>query len=325
MIIKNSNIRRSIVENRYVIFVIIFVIILILSLLQTIKKQEKTNVVVQNRENQIQNTTTIPKVDSSSKPSVSGKEVTTQKQEANMKIIDEFITYCNNHEIEKAYGLLTEECKEEIFAHNIQYFKQNYVDKIFTSKKMCSAQNWVNSYYTTYKVKIQNDILASGKIGSADDVVEDYYTIIEEENKRKLNINSYIRREEIKKQAEQNGIILTVNCKNIYKEYETYDIIIENKTQNTILIDSKETVNAIYLIGSNESHYDAYSYEMDIHDNIIEPGQKKTYTIRFNKIYSNSVAMKYMVFSDIVMDYAEYENTPNKKEYTNRMRIRVEI
>lgn len=335
MIIKNSNIRRSIVENRYVIFVVIFAIILVLSLLQTIKKQEQTNLVKENQNkqiqsnqvqnNQIQNTTTVPNVNTSNKPSVLGKDVIVQKQEENTKIIEEFITYCNNHEIEKAYELLTKECKEEIFSSNMEYFKKNYVEKIFTSKKMCSIQAWVNSFYTTYKVKIQNDILASGTVNSIDHVIEDYYTVIEERNKRKLNINSYIRREEIEKQAGQNGITITVNCKDIYKEYETYDVVVENATQKTILLDSKETVNAIYLIGSNESHYDAYTYEMDIHDNVIESGKKKTYTIRFNKNYANSTVMKHMVFSDIIVDYEEYENTNNKKEYTNRMRIRVEV
>lgn len=325
MIIKNSNIRRSIVENRYVIFVVIFAIILVFSLLQTIKKQEQANVVNQSPKNQVQNTTTIPKVETSNKPSVSGKDVIAQKQKENTEIIEEFITYCNNHEIEKAYELLTNECKEKIFSSNIEYFKKNYVEKIFTSKKMCSTQAWVNSFYTTYKVKIQNDILASGTINSAGNVIEDYYTIIEQENEKKLNINSYIRREEIGKQAGQNGITITVNCKDIYKEYETYEVVIENTTQKTILLDSQETVNAIYLIGANESHYDAFTYEMDIHDNVIESGKKKTYTIRFNKNYANSTAMKQMVFSDMIVDYEEYENTKNKKEYTNRMRIRVEI
>lgn len=321
MIIKNSNIRRNIFESRYVIFAIIFAIVLVLYLIQMVNNNIKQENTLQN--NQMQNT--VEQKDPTSKPVITGNEVKQETKEANTKVIEQFIVYCNNKEIEQAYGLLTNECKEELFFSNIEYFRKNYVDKIFTNKKMISIQSWVSGYKNTYRVTIQDDILSTGKLNSSYNIVEDYYTVIPSENGYQLNINSYIGREQINKQKQVNGITTNLLCKDIYKEYEMYDIVIQNTTSKTILLDSKETVNSIYLIGSNDSHYNAFSYEIDKSDTILKPQETKKLTIRFNKIYTNEAVMRQMVFSDVIADYEEYELTQNKKEYTNRLRLIIDI
>lgn len=321
MIIKNSNIRRNIFESRYVIFAIIFAIVLVLYVIQMVNNNIKQENSLQN--NQMQNT--VEQKDPTSKPVITGNEVKQETKEANTKVIEQFIAYCNNKEIEQAYGLLTNECKEELFFSNIEYFRKNYVDKIFTNKKMISIQSWVSGYKNTYRVTIQDDILSTGKLNSSHNIVEDYYTVIPNENGYQLNINSYIGREQINKQKQVNGITTNLLCKDIYKEYEMYDIVIQNTTSKTILLDSKENVNSIYLIGSNDSHYNAFSYEIDKSDTILKPQETKKLTIRFNKIYTNEAIMRQMVFSDVITDYEEYELTQNKKEYTNRLRLIIDI
>lgn len=322
MIIKNSNIRRSIFESRYVIFAVIFAIVLVLYLIQMLNNNIKQENALQN--NQIQNTI-VDKEDTTSKPVITGNEVKKDTKEANTKIIEQFITYCNNKEIEQAYNLLTDECKEELFFENMEYFKQNYVDKAFTNKKMVSIQSWISGYINTYRVTIQDDMLSTGKLNSSNNIIEDYYTIIEKQEGYKLNINSYIRREKVEKQKQINGITINIVCKDTYKEYEAYDITIENTTSKTILLDSKETVDSIYLLGSNDNHYDAFSYEIDETQMILKPEENKKLTIRFNKIYSNKIIMRQMIFSDVIANYEEYEKTQNKKEYTDRLRFNIEL
>ena len=237
MIIKNSNIRRSIVENRYVIFVVIFAIILALYLIRFLNENAKEKL---KPKNEIQNVAvTQPKVDTSTKPVISGTEVNKEQQENNTKLIETFITYCNNKEIEKAYALLSDECKEEVFSSNIQYFAKNYVEKIFTTKKMVTMQAWMNSYMNTYQVKIMEDMLSSGKITSSENAIEDYYTIVKKGTTNKLNINGYIGKQQMDAKDQVNGIAITVLCKDIYKEYETYDVKIENTSTHTILLDTR--------------------------------------------------------------------------------------
>lgn len=238
MIIKNSNIRRSIFENRYVIFVIIFAVILALYFIRILNENAKEK----NRKKSIEVQNTVieeAKKDVSNKPIISTIEIPKEQKQNNTKIIDEFITYCNEQEIQKAYDLLTQECKEEIFASNIQYFKANYVDKIFKTKKVYTIQDWIISNRYTYKVTIVDDMLSSGKVATSQNTIEDYYTIVVEKNEIKLNINNYIGRNEIRKENMQKGVKITILSKDIYKEYEAYDIIIENTTQNAILLNSR--------------------------------------------------------------------------------------
>lgn len=247
MIIKNSNIRRSIFENRYVIFVLIIAIILFLTVKQLLNESAKEK--FSQKENQIQNTTIGSLQESrEEKPIISNVEVNKQQQQNNIKVIEEFIDFCNRKEIQKAYDLLTDACKEERFKSNIQLFKTNYVDKIFVGKKTCTVQNWINTYRNTYKIKIIDDMLSTGKISSSENTIEDYYTISTIGNETKLNIDGYIGRQELNKEINSNGIVVRILKRNIYKEYESYDITIENQTANTILLNSR-TKSRLHLFG----------------------------------------------------------------------------
>lgn len=110
-----------------------------------------------------------------------------------------------------------------------------------------------------------------------------------------------------------------------YKDYEIYDVRVENLNQNSILLDSQESTDSMYVMASNDSKYRAYSYEIDRSRLIIEPGRSRTITIKFNKRYSNEAITRRIVFSDIIKNYDEYKQTQNKKEYSNRWAISIEI
>ncbi len=58
---------------------------------------------------------------------------------------------------------------------------------------------------------------------------------------------------------------------------------------------------------------------------IVESNKTKTITIRFNKIYSNQAVMRKMVFSDIITNYEEYEQAQDKKQYTNRTTLTIQM
>ena len=58
---------------------------------------------------------------------------------------------------------------------------------------------------------------------------------------------------------------------------------------------------------------------------IVESNKTKTITIRFNQIYSNQAVMRKMVFSDIITNYEEYEQAQDKKQYTNRTTLTIQM
>lgn len=329
MIIKNSNLRRMIVENRYVILVIIVGIILFLSLINIINNLIKEN--TKQKLSQVENTINTNSIINNSRPIIGNTEnknsSITNNSLSSEKLIKDFLKYCNSHDIQNAYNLLSDECKEAVFFGNMEYFRRNYVESIFTSNKVANIQKWLEGYVTTYRVRLSEDILSTGNVKNQTNTIEDYYTITQtEDGKQKLNINAYITRDYMKlKQGQVDGIIISVLKKDIFKDYEQYEIKVENKTNNTIMLDSKENVDSIYLLGSNDSKYSGFTYELDEIKTVIPKNSSKNMTIRFNKIYSNQTIMRKMVFGDIILDYEDYNTSTNKKDYKDRTAVTIEI
>lgn len=330
MIIKDSNLRRMIVGNRYLIIVIIVGTILFLSLMKVVNNLVKENTQQKTEQEDTMNTNSITdNNETDNKQLIIGSTQNNNKANNNLtneKLIKDFISYCNSHEIQNAYSLLSDECKEAVFFGNIEYFKKNYVESIFTSNKILNMQKWIESYTTTYRVRLSDDILSTGNIKDKANTIEDYYTICQtEDGKQRLNINGYIARDNKKREKEVEGIKISILKKDIFKEYEQYEIKVENKTSNIIMLDSKEDVDTIYLIGSNDSKYNGFTYELDEIKTVIPQNTSKNITIRFNKIYSNQAVMKKMVFEDIILNYNNYELALNKKEYKDRITINIEL
>lgn len=323
MIIKNSNLRRALYYNRYKILGVIVVIILLFGIIQIMNQYAKQ----QLQKSETQNNTITNEINNNKQetPVIIGKEVSPENQQINHTIINQFISHCNNQKIEEAYNLLTEECKEQIFSNNIQNFQKDYVDLIFKTKKTYTLKNWISKQYDTYKIRIIEDILQTGDASSIQNAIEDYYTIIYKNNEYRLNIKGYIKREDINQQIQKNDIKITVLSKDVYTDYEKYNFKIENDTNNTVCIDTKKNGNTMYLLGENDRKYNSYYYELEDARLLINKGNIKTLSIKYNKIYSNQIRMTKIIFEDIILNYEEYKNIGNKEQYQNKLKIEIEI
>lgn len=227
---------------------------------------------------------------------VTGKKVETKKLETATNLIDEFISYCNTREIEKAYELLTEQCKEQIYS-NLEIFEQAYINNVFEGKlKKASIENW---YDNIYKVKIMEDMLSTGK--SDGKVKQDYMTIVEESNGYKLNINGYIGRKAINRATEKDNIKMEVVNRNTYKEYEEYTIKITNNTEDIILLDGRTDVKTLHLLDSKGGTYSSYSHELTEPMLTIEQGKTKEITIKFYSTFISNKKIEAVVFSDLIL------------------------
>lgn len=102
------------------------------------------------------------------------------------KIIDKFISYCNNKEFINAYSLLSEDCKNEKFP-TLEDFINNYCNEIFKTTKIYEMQNWKNK---TYRIKLFDNPMETGIEGNGE-FIEDYFTIVEKSGKILLSINDY--------------------------------------------------------------------------------------------------------------------------------------
>lgn len=304
-------------QNRKIIWLSILVIIGVIALIQTLNNYYKTN----SSSNNNTNITTTSLDTNYSIISEEKIEEKTSKEQFN--IINNFIDYCNNSQIENAYFLLSSNCKEELYP-DLATFKSNYFDRIFVGYKDYNVKAWiVDNKSNTYRIELRDDILASGKV--SENFIEEYYTIVKENGGYKLNIAGYIGKEYINKTNTINDITIKVISKQKYMEYEKYNILINNNSNNNIFLDSKEKTTSTYLLDSNEVEYISYNHELLDNELLIRANSKAEITIKFNKTYKPSLEAKQMIFADIILNYDEYINQEVKEKYTNRLKINIDI
>lgn len=141
---------------------IIALIIIIIQVLNSIVKQQNeanTNKIANDRNSSTNNQSTT--ISESNVSAVTGEEVINNKQKT--EVIKEFVKCCNEGEIEKAYNMLTDECKTRVYP-SLERFKTGYYDRIFKINRMYTLENWYTSgNLDTYYIRYTEDVLASRK------------------------------------------------------------------------------------------------------------------------------------------------------------------
>lgn len=301
----NQNRREIIIIALGVVF--FFVIIQILNqMAKTQNEQKRNNTIIQNTEKLP--TTSI----------ITGDEVSEEKTKTNVELIENFVEACNVTDIEKAYELLSDECKEVLFPTE-QYFIANYYNVIFKVERTIKIENYKNSSnVNTYLVTFYEDNISTGNVSSSD-YYRDYISIDKET--QKLNINSLILAKEINTQAEVDGISISVEKQEIYKDYEIYTIKAENKTDKTVLIDTQSSSKNIYIMNSNNIKNNVSMHE--IAGSLLQITQygAKTIKMKFIKTYNSANKTKKIIFTDIISDYEAYEQNSE----IDRLKIEVEV
>lgn len=254
---------------------------------------------------------------------ISGSNVKEEKYEEDSNTVKEFVDYCNNGKVQEAYNLLTEECKENIYP-TLEKFKQKYCDIYFSEKREYSLQAWVNDgIHTTYQMRITNDILSTGAYEDGK-AYQDYITIVDDGENKKININSYIGRNEIYKTTELEGINIVAERVDVYADFEEYTIEVTNNTDNTIMLDSMQSpAYTLRVLAGDDKTYAVRINSINYSKLLINPGETRKIKIEFSKKYGNSSASQQIMFSKVVKNYNEFIN--NKTEYNDFMEIKVKV
>ena len=245
---------------------------------------------------------------------VTGERVTDEHLQDASTIIDEFFSYCNKKELQKAYDLLTDECKIQMY-HTLNVFEQAYYQDVFHGEnKTCSIENWVGN---TYKVNIVDDILATGKSNNGYSK-QDYITVKKVDDEYKLNIGNYIGSTELNKTTTHDNISMEVVSRNTYKDYEEYTIKVTNHTENNILLDRRFDPKTLAIQDSKEVCYSSYSHELTEPMLTIPSGQTKEVTIKFYSSYGSTKKIEYIIFSDLTI-YSDEGQINGKMEFKARV------
>lgn len=307
-------------QNRKKIIKIILVIVFIIGLIQLLdffSKRENKNEEVSNEINNTKYSNTVI----SDKSAISGSSVSENKLKKDTDIINDFFNYCKNGNIESAYDLLTDECKEEMYT-TIDEFKTMYYDVIFNGEsKSYTIENWNDNIYS---VKITGDILSTGKLNN-DETRQDYVTVVEHEDGYKLNINNYIWREKPNKVTKKNNVVVTVTQIDTYMDYKIYNLYVENNSDDTIVMDLNNDIKSIYLLDKNDQKSYSFNNDTDQNKFVVKSKFKNNIKMKFNNSYSSTRKMKSIVFSKFISNYDEYSKLENKSDYSNWTELKIQI
>ncbi len=241
------------------------------------------------------NTITMESADSV----LSGDELTSY-QVTMAGIIEQFVDCCNAKNVNDAYNMLTEDCKQEMYS-SVESFTTYYYNNVFngTSKKV-NVENWMGNIY---KVEFTPDFLASG-VYSEDNIIQDYMRVIQgDDGQYKLDINSYLGREEINKTSENDYVSVTVLRSDTYMDYQTYTFSITNKTSNEVILDDRIYTDSMYLEDENGIQYGAYSQELSDPELTLSQNETKEVTIKFYNKFTSEKVINKIVFLRISPNY----------------------
>ncbi|MCI9177399.1 MAG: hypothetical protein HFJ28_02215 [Clostridia bacterium] len=311
-----NNLFRKYNQNRKTIWTVIIFVAFFVILLQTVfaiirssknkereqaleelnkqKNSTQINEVLNNEQNNI----TVPNTGASSSQNRESYRKTAQIE------LNKFVQYCNNGQIQEAYEMITSDCKQILFP-TLQDFNNNYVQKIFTQKRTIKVEN---SMYgeSIYKVSYYEDILSNGGYGQSN-TLQDYVRIERTNEGYKFSFNKFLYLENIEKNENANLIYMKALQKQVYIDFEIYQIQITNNTQNTILISTRQEENSVYIVDEKEVTYPSNMDEQAIERLIVKPGATTMLNIKFNKMYNPERKINAIRFVDIVSDYEKYQ------------------
>ncbi len=281
-------------QNRKKFWAIIIAVIFVFVVIQLFNHFAK----IENQQKKDDNTIAKEHYEKQHESVISGGNVSKDNRNIYENLIETFLKNCINGEVDKAYDALSTQCKEELYP-TVEKFKNTYWKSNFSTKKTYTFQSWNSADINTYIINLYEDNLSTGVINNSEHI-EDYYTIIREDENYKLNINNFIQKKEINSQERNQGIRITVESVKIYKEYYIYKVKIKNNTDNDIMWNTGNDVGTVYVTNSNNVRFDALLYENAEEDFYVKAGEEKVTEIKYGIVFREDFKMQSMSFTDIV-------------------------
>lgn len=251
------------------------------------------NTILKNQQKQLStpSTTYTPHVSVMDKES----EVPEEYQKPIESIIDTYFNYCNTQEYEKAYNLISEECRAKLYPTLDQF--TGYVDQVFQKKKkIYNIQDYsnVDNKYI-YNIRILDDILSNGTTDGYY-YYEEKFVMIEENGQIKLSIGEYIGDEQPGIKVEDDNMVVEILNKSVEYETETYTVKVTNKTDKYIVISDNYQADEINLDLGEQTRRPA---NMTYASFYVEPNGEMTQELVFNKFYDNGLTAQKLKFNMI--------------------------
>lgn len=235
-------------------------------------------------------------------------------------LIDEYIGYCNDGNYQRAFNMLSEDCKEYSFDNDVEKFMQHVLSKM-PSRKQYFIQDYSNTTYNNkkfyiYEVRYTNDLLASGLTNSTYGFTSEKFTFYKENNGDiKMSTGDYIYHTDIKSISENEYLKIDVLDKVVNYETEEYKVKFTNRSNYTVVVADNVEGNEVLLALQNETRS-----RRSLTNIVLEPNASMDITFTFTKFVDDGDVSQSLVCPAIrVME--KYTNP----DYADEATIQSEI
>ena len=254
------------------------------------------NQMLKNREVEPKTITTYePHVSVMSQTSSTPKSM----QEPIENLIKKYVDYCNERDLEKAFFLLSEECREFEFDKSPNKFIKYVLNKI-PSKREYSIQNYSNikvddKRVYIYEIRYTEDLLATGLTETDFYYTSEKMSFYEDDyEKIQMNIGNYIYQTDIKNISENEYLKIDVIQKIVNYETEEYEVKFTNRSDYTIVIADGNGKLETELQLNQETRQRIESTVI-----VLEPGESKTEHMSFQKFVDDKDNSNNLIFGSI--------------------------
>ena len=304
-------------KNRRIIWISLIIVIFCIAIIGVINKvyQEQANKNMEQYSKQSQeasnkeNPSEVVDYNEAAQSITTGGSVDQDIKDEVQGVLEQFIQYVTSKQVEQAYNLLTEDCKEILYP-TLEGFEQKYCQDLYD--KIYDFQSWSSTDNTyVYQVRFYDNMLSAG-LDFTNHYLEDYITVLKKGDVYKVNIHNFIRANNIRKTAEANKVQFKVNNVETYLDYEIYEIEVTNDSSKEIILDTREKDNSVYVKNNDGLKIQALLYENTDEDLRVQAGESKKIRIKFNNTFNGEKRIISLGFSDIILDQTLHQEDAEK-------------
>lgn len=188
---------------------------------------------------------------------IKGSSTPSSMQDPIEKMINNYVSYCNEGNYQRAYDMLSEDCKDYEFNNDITKFMEHVLTKMSTPK-IHAIQSYSKTKYDDktmyiYEVKYIDDILASGLTNEEYGYTQENMTFFKTDEGIEMHVGNYMYHTDIKSISENDYLKIDVIDKVVHYSMETYEVKFTNRSNYTVVIADGEVADEVLLVLPNES------------------------------------------------------------------------
>ena len=229
---------------------------------------------------------------------ISSSSTPTSMEEPIEKMINEYVLYCNEGNYQRAFDLLSDDCKTYGFDNDIMKFMDHVLTKIPTPKvhaiQSYSKVNYDNKTMYIYEVKYIDDLLATGLTKQEYRYTQENITFFKNGEVIEMNVGNYMYHSDVKSISENEYLKIDVIDKKVYYSMESYEVKFTNRSNYTVVVADGEEVDEVILTLNHESRQ---SGELD--NIVLAPKESMTLRLDFPKFIDDNDKSQALMFPAI--------------------------